>query len=134
MSRMFFPPQNQRISKCNYRHDYRHGDLILYHSSLICKSAQGVHNTVRNNTRPQASAFMEYGHKEKADRSGIDDLAYVGNQFHSTPIKQINNMPYSKQNTGNYNGSFNVALHIALNSSPLKINSSRKPTRSILPT
>ena len=84
--------------------------LILYHSSLICKSAQGVHNTVRNNTRPQASAFMEYGHKEKADRSGIDDLAYVGNQFHSTPIKQINNMPYSKQNTGNYNGSFHVVI------------------------
>lgn len=53
---------------------------------------------------------MEYGHKEKADRSGIDDLAYVGNQFHSTPIKQINNMPYSKQNTGNYNGSFHVVI------------------------
>lgn len=77
---------------------------------------------------------MEYGHKEKADRSGIDDLAYVGNQFHSTPIKQINNMPYSKKNTGTIMAVFTLSLHIALNSSPLKINSSRKPTRSILPT
>ena len=63
-----------------------------------------------DNTRPQTSAFIEYGHKKEADGSGIDHLADIGNQFHSTSIKQINNMSNSKQYAGHDNCSFYIIL------------------------
>ena len=100
--------------------------------SLRGKHLERIVCRMEQDTGDQRLPVIKNQHQHEADQNGKYDLGRGRSQLPSASVEQIHDMAETEGQSRYDNGCLQVVLSIALNSSPRKMTSSRKPTQHML--